>query len=80
MPRPGCPWPGLCVFKRLIHKGFHRLTLDGAQQIPSARGNKSAGGIGASLTLTPRLAADSVRSYVLARSHPLTSSEPAASL
>ncbi len=45
MPRPGCPWPGLCVFKRLIHKGFRRLTLDGAQQILSTRGNKSAGGI-----------------------------------
>ena len=50
------------VSKKLIHKGFRRLTLDGAQQIPSARGNKSAGGIGASLTLTPRLAADSVTS------------------
>ena len=52
--------------------------LDGAQQIPSARGHKSAGAIGVSLTLTPRLAADSVRSCVL--THPLTSSEPAASL
>ena len=45
------------------------LALDGAQQIPSARGNKSAGGIGVSLTLTPRLTADCVRSGVLARSH-----------
>lgn len=38
---------------RIIHKGFHRPALGKAQQIPSARGSKSAGGIGASLTLSP---------------------------